>query len=70
MELEGVKPENLMAAGDSPNDITMLELAGVSVAVGNAEESVKSVCSYVAPTNEDAGVGEAVERFVLGERGI
>ncbi|MBR2548322.1 MAG: HAD family phosphatase [Eubacterium sp.] len=67
MDLEGISSEELMAAGDSPNDITMLELAGVSVAVDNAEESVKQVCSYIVSSNEDAGVGEAVEKFVLGE---
>lgn len=65
MEREGITSENLMAAGDSPNDITMLDLAGISVAVANAEEPVKKVASYIAPSNEDGGVGEAVERFVL-----
>ena len=65
MDIEDIGPENLMAAGDSPNDITMLELAGVSVAVDNAEPSVKRICTYIAPPCEDAGVGEAVERFVL-----
>ena len=65
MDREGIHPEDLMAAGDSPNDITMLELAGLSVAVSNAEDSVKRVCRYIAPSNEDGGVGEAVERFVL-----
>ena len=65
MDEEGISSENLMAAGDSPNDITMLKLAGISVAVGDAEDQVKQVCSYIAPACEDAGVGEAVERFVL-----
>ena len=65
MDEEGISSENLMAAGDSPNDITMLKLAGISVAVGDAEDQVKQVCSYIAPSCEEAGVGEAVERFVL-----
>lgn len=65
MEREAIGSENLMAAGDSPNDITMLELAELSVAVANAEEPVKQVCKYIAPSNEEGGVGEAVERFIL-----
>ena len=65
MDRENITPEGLMAAGDSPNDITMLRLAGVSVAVSNAEESVKQVCTCIAPSNEEAGVGWAVEKYVL-----
>ena len=65
MDIEGLTSENLMAAGDSPNDITMLKLAGIAVAVENAEEVVKQVCDHIAPPCEDAGVGEAVERYVL-----
>ena len=65
MEREGIRKDDLLAAGDSPNDIPMLDLAGVAVAVGNAEQEVKDAASYVAPSNEEDGVADAVERFVL-----
>lgn len=65
MELLGVDRSEVLAAGDSPNDIAMLEAAGVSVAVGNAELEVKEAASYIAPSNDEDGVAEAVERFVL-----
>lgn len=67
MEREGVKADELLAAGDSPNDISMLKLAGISVAVANAEDSVKEVSTYIAQSNEEAGVGQAVEKFVLNQ---
>lgn len=66
MEREGISKESLLAAGDSPNDISMLELAGIPVAVGNAEESVKKAACFVAPPNDEDGVACAVRKFVLG----
>ncbi len=65
LDREDITSDELMAAGDSPNDISMLKLAGLSVAVANAEEPVKEVCSFTVPSNEDAGVGYAVEKYVL-----
>lgn len=61
----GVKPEEMMAVGDSPNDMAMLQLAGMPVAVGNAKDEVKAIAKYVAPTNKEDGVADAVEKFVL-----
>lgn len=65
MDREGISRENLMAAGDSPNDISMLELAGLSVAVENAEEPVKKASIYIAPPNTEDGVAHAIRKFVL-----
>ena len=67
MDREGIGRDSLMAAGDSPNDISMLKLAGISIAVSNAEESVKEVSTCVVSSNAEGGVGEAVERFVLDD---
>lgn len=64
--LLGVAQEEMMAIGDSPNDIAMLLASGMPIAVGNAEEEVKAVAKYVARTNHEDGVADAVERFVLG----
>lgn len=64
-EILGVKPEEMMAVGDSPNDIAMLKVAGFPVAVGNAKDEVKAVAKYVARTNHENGVADAVEHFVL-----
>ena len=60
-----VKAEELMACGDSPNDIEMINLAGIGVVVGNASEEMKSLADYVTDTNDNDGVAKAIERFVL-----
>ena len=68
LELEkilGVKPEEMMAIGDSPNDMAMMELAGMPVAVGNAKPEVKDIAKYVSASNKEDGVAEAVRKFVL-----
>lgn len=62
-----LKPEQIMAFGDSENDIEMLELAGISFAMENAEESVKRVATKVAPANSQAGVYKVLENWL--ERG-
>ena len=59
-----LKPEQIMAFGDSENDIEMLELAGISYAMENAEESVKKVATKVAPANSQAGVYQALENWL------
>ena len=59
-----LKPEQIMAFGDSENDIEMLELAGISYAMENAEEAVKRVATKVAPANSQAGVYQVLENWL------
>ncbi|MEW5866278.1 MAG: Cof-type HAD-IIB family hydrolase [Bacillota bacterium] len=61
----GVPREEVMAVGDSENDISMLEYAGVGVAVGNAQRHVKEAADYVTEGESGDGVAEAIARFVL-----
>ena len=63
----GIPAEATLAIGDAENDLGMLELAGVSVAMGNAPDAVKATAQHVSATNapgEDGGAA-AIERFVL-----
>lgn len=53
----------IVAFGDAENDIDMLELAGLGVAMGNSEEHVKLKANRVAPTNEDDGVAFILEEL-------
>ncbi len=57
--------ENVMALGDGLNDLTMVRDAGFGVAVANAVPEVLAAAKFVAPSNEDDGVAEAIGRFVL-----
>ena len=59
-----LKPEQIMAFGDSENDIEMLELAGISYAMENAEEAVKEIATKVAPANSQAGVYKVLENWL------
>ena len=61
----GIAPENVLAIGDAENDIEMLELVGIGVAVGNASDPLKAVADHVVADNDSDGVAEALERFVL-----
>lgn len=61
----GIRREEIMACGDGDNDTVMLREVGFGVAMGNAEEQVKEAADYITLTNEEEGVAEAIERFVL-----
>ena len=56
----GYNLENILTVGDNFNDVTMLEMAGYSYAMGNAEPGVKDVAKYETDTNYNAGVAKAI----------
>ncbi|WP_298831296.1 Cof-type HAD-IIB family hydrolase [uncultured Planococcus sp.] len=57
--------DDTVAIGDNFNDIPMLEVAGLSVAMGNAEPQVKEVCDVVTHSNNENGVAYAINNYVL-----
>lgn len=56
---------NVCAIGDYLNDISMLQIAGYSIAMGNAAEEVKKVAMVLTETNDHNGFAKAIEQFVL-----
>ncbi len=62
-----MKRENVIAMGDSANDLDMLSAAGISVAVGNAIDEVKRVVDFVSIPCDEGGVGYAIEKLVFKE---
>ncbi len=60
----GISLKDVMTIGDNFNDVSMLEVAGVSFAMGNAENGVKKVAKYEADTNVNDGVGKAILRAI------
>ncbi|MCI9046006.1 MAG: HAD family hydrolase [Hungatella sp.] len=64
-QILGVKPEETMAFGDGENDLSMMEKAGIGIAMENGEASLKNKADYIAPCNDDAGVGQMLEKMVL-----
>ena len=63
----GFDRSELMAVGDSPNDLAMIEYAGIGVAMENADECVKEAAGFVTGTNNDDGAAIAIEKIVLGK---
>lgn len=57
--------DQVMAIGDSPNDISMLERVKHSVAMGNAKEEIKAICKFVTHTNINNGVAHAIYNYAL-----
>lgn len=60
----GIQMKDVMALGDNFNDKSMLEQAGRGVAMGNAAEEIKKLCSYTTKTNNDNGVAYAIEEML------
>lgn len=67
LEHLGVTREEVIAVGDGVCDVTMLQLAGMGVAMGYSQDSVKVCADYVTASNEEDGVALAVEKLILAE---
>lgn len=65
-----IAPETVMALGDGENDVEMLQLVGFGIAMGNAGPAAKFAAKFVTGGNDEDGVAQAIERFVLQPRGI
>lgn len=61
----GIAQAEVMAIGDSFNDLEMIKYAGIGVAMGNARSEIKEQADIVTVTNQEDGVAEAIERYVL-----
>lgn len=61
----GIRREEIMACGDGDNDIVMLREAGFGVAMANGEEKVKEAADYITLSNEEDGVADVIEKYVL-----
>lgn len=60
-----ISTEEILAMGDNDNDIEMLQVAGVGVAMGNAGDKVKAIADDVAVHHEEDGVAWTLEKYVL-----
>lgn len=60
--------EQVMVIADADNDLGMMELAGLAVAVANATDQVKQLADVVVPSNDNQGVARAIHRYILTRR--
>ena len=63
LERINLTPDDLIAFGDGYNDISMLKLAGIGVAMENAEAEVREAADFVTLSNENDGVAYAIKKF-------
>lgn len=64
-KLLGINKEEIMACGDSENDLEMLKLVGLSIAMENADASIKEVVDFITYSNQQDGIAHAVKTFIL-----
>ncbi|WP_158235220.1 HAD family hydrolase, partial [Pseudomonas sp. 2822-15] len=61
----GIRKEEIAAFGDGPNDIQMLENAGIGIAMGNAKPNIKSSANFVTLNHNDNGLAEFIEQHLI-----
>ncbi|REK77452.1 Cof-type HAD-IIB family hydrolase [Paenibacillus paeoniae] len=63
-EVKGIARENILAIGNYYNDISMLQYAGLGIAMSNSPESVKRAADRIAGSNNEGGVAAAIREYV------
>ncbi len=65
MEKLNLKREEIIGVGDNYNDFPLLMASGFKVAMGNAVEDLKAIADYIAPSVDEDGVADVIEKFIL-----
>jgi len=68
-EALSIPPAQIATIGDMPNDVLMFQKSGLSIAMGNASPEVQRQAQFLTTSNEEEGFANAMESFILGERG-
>jgi len=61
----GIETDEIIGVGDGYNDFPLLMACGLKVAMGNAVDELKAIADYIAPTVEQDGVADVIEKFIL-----
>ena len=64
-KIYNIDRSEMIAVGDNFNDVSMLEYAGLGVAMENSESEIKAVCRHVTLSNNEDGVAAVIEKFIL-----
>ena len=67
LETVGMTRENAICCGDGFNDISMIQYAGTGVAMGNAQPAVKEAADYITGTNDEDGLVQVIDKFIMNE---
>ena len=61
----GISSEEMICCGDGFNDISMIQAAGLGVAMENAQDTVKQAADYVTRSNDEEGILHVIKKFIL-----
>ncbi len=64
-EYYDIEQKEIIAFGDELNDETMIKVAGVGVAMANAVDHIKEISDYITLSNDEDGIADYLEKFVL-----
>ena len=65
----GIKRSEMIAVGDGYNDLSMIEYAGLGVAMANSKDPIKEKADFVTLSNDEDGVAHVIHKFVLNPAG-
>lgn len=63
-----LKRKEIVGVGDGYNDFPLLMASGLKIAMGNAIDDLKSIADYVAPSVDEDGVADIIEKFILKDK--
>ena len=66
-EIFGISRDEMIAVGDGINDLSMIEYAGLGIAMANAKDAVKEKAGYITLSNDEDGVAHVIYKFILGD---
>lgn len=69
-KLLGLDMSQVIAVGDSLNDLAAIQQAGLGVAMGNAQETVKEEADAVVASNNNDGIAEVIQKYIFNEAGV
>lgn len=61
----GITPDEMIAFGDEKNDISMFDIVGTAVAMGNGSQEAKDHADYITDSNDNDGIAKALDKFVF-----
>ena len=69
-EILGIETHDIIGVGDGYNDFPLLMACGLKIAMGNAVSELKEIADYIAPSVEEDGVVDIIEKFILRKEAI
>ena len=61
----GMTAKDMICCGDGFNDISMIEYAGLGIAMENAQEAVKNAADFITKSNDEDGILHVIEKFLI-----